>query len=802
VNNPLPLFKATFLSKKLKIKYILSLFHRPLKISLKSTFLIIFILHQPLFSVEVEQVVLSVILNQEEKGEFFISMTEDGDILFPLKDFYSIGLVNIPEKAIVSADSISLRSLYPDIKYEIDEGKAALYILASPVLFEKQVLDFTMRKPPDMITEGSNSFVLNYAIGFGGGTSTGSSFLSLPFETALSTDDILFLSNYSYNKTETDSKFTRYMSSIIIDDREKLLRYTFGDFYGYSSELGGSCNFGGINVTRTFSIDPYFVRFPDLPLSGIIQSTSRIEVYINGALVREEILPPGQFSLVNVPVTAGAGAAMVVIRDAFGREQIIQNPYYYSQLLLRPGLHEFSYSFGFKRENFGIENFNYGEPGLMGLHRYGFTDWFTGGMHAEIDKDTFNAGLESILILGLTGDLLLAGSISNERGKLGNAFSLGYTYSSKSLYGKLSFRKMSSSYANLSLPSSGEKSNWQLGAGLGFYKRKLGSLSVNASYMKMHSGSTYKNIFLVYTRKLFNNILLLLRAQRSEAEEVRNEVFVGASTFIGNNLSGSVDYKNDGEVYYLSTSFQKDPPSISGFGYSLEIDSQGTGQGGADVDGTLLVQYKGRYGEYSGGIRKIGEEDYYDAGISGSITMIDGSVFLSRPIYNSFALVKASGLGGVGVERNGDKVAVTNKNGKAIVPDLVSNYGNEISLRPIDLPINYNLNELKKYVAPPYRGGSVVNFNINKVQGFTGRIFYYDNGKKVPAEFAWVGLEVNGELFESVVGIGGEFYMENLPAGKYYGKILLEEKTWGFEVVIPESEEMLVDLGDIICEEK
>ncbi|MGQ9616422.1 MAG: fimbria/pilus outer membrane usher protein [Spirochaetota bacterium] len=768
---------------------------------LRNTFLLVIILvSQPLFPVEIEQAVLNVILNQEERGEFFLSITEDGDILFPIEDLYSLGLVNLPEKAIVFKDSISLKSLYPYLKYEINEDEASLYILAAPELFEKHVLDFTMKKPSDMITGGANSFVLNYAIGFGGGTSPDSLFFNIPLETALSTGDILFLSSYSYNKTETDSRFRRYMSSMIVDDRVRLVRYTFGDFYGYSGELGGSGNFCGINATRAFSINPYFVKFPDLPLSGIIQTTSSIEVYINGALVREEILPPGQFSLVNVPVTAGAGNAMIVVRDAFGREQIIQNPYYYSQLLLRPGLHEFSYSLGFKREDFGTENFKYSDPSLIALHRYGFTKWLTGGAHTEIDRDTFNAGLDTILILGLAGDLSLAGSLSSERGKFGSAFSLGYAYSSKNFHGRLSVRQISDSYANLSLPSSSEKSNWQLGGGLGFYQRDLGSLSINASYMKMHSGDVYKNMFLVYTRKLFNNILLLFRAQRSEAEEIRNEFFLGASTFIGNNLSSSVDYKTDGEVSNLSTRFQKDPPSISGFGYSLEIDSQATGQGGAEVDGAVSAQYRGLHGEYSGGIRKIGEEDYYDAGVSGSIAMIDRSVFMSRPINNSFALVKASGLSGVGVERNGDKIAITNKKGKAIVPDLVNNYGNEISIRPLDLPINYNLNEMKRYVAPPYRGGSVVSFNINKVQGFTGRIFFYDNGKKVPAEFAWIGLDVNGELFESVVGMRGEFYLENIPPGTYQGQIFLEEKTRKFELIVPDSEEMIVDLGDIVCE--
>ncbi len=504
-------------------------------------FIVILILNHPVFSKSAERALLNVILNQEEEGEYFLSITEEADILFPLEYLKSLGMVNLPEKAIIFDDSVSLKSLYPEIKYTINESDASLLITASPKLFKEHVIDFTQRRPSNMITEGVTSLVLNYAVDYSGGSSL-NSFFNVPLEAMFHTGRVLFLSNFLYNKSGTDTRFARLMSSLIIDDQDTLTRYTFGDFYGFSGELGGIGNFGGISVNRIFSINPYFVKFPDLPLSGVIQTTSQIEVYINGALVRKETLPPGEFSIVNVPVTAGAGDTMIVIRDAFGREEFIMNPYYYSQLLLKPGLHEFSYNLGFKRKNFGTENFAYEDPSLIGFHRYGFTKWFTGGINAEMDRDTFNAGLDAIVILGLVGDLSLAGSLSNEMGRFGNAFSLGYAYSSRNFYGRFSIMQSVKSYANLSLSSTVEKPHWQVSAGAGFYQRHFGSLSFNASYMTMHSGDTYKNMFCVYTRKLFNNGILFFRVQRSVADEVRNEFFVGANAFFGKRLSGSIDY--------------------------------------------------------------------------------------------------------------------------------------------------------------------------------------------------------------------------------------------------------------------
>ena len=125
-----------------------------------------------------------------------------------------------------------------------------------------------------------------------------------------------------------------------MDDRARLVRYLVGDRFDATGPLGGSALLGGFSVSREFSLDPYFVRFPTVGLSGAVFTRSTAEVYVNGQLVRREILPPGPFELRNLPASVGSGTAEVVLRDAFGRQQVISPPFYFTSTLLRAGIQE------------------------------------------------------------------------------------------------------------------------------------------------------------------------------------------------------------------------------------------------------------------------------------------------------------------------------------------------------------------------------------------------------------------------------------------------------------------------------
>jgi len=119
----------------------------------------------------------------------------------------------------------------------------------------------------------------------------------------------VFAETFSISSGERlqNGTWARLMTNLTFDWRDKLTRIIAGDSTATSDALGGSLLMGGLSVTRTFALDPYFMMLPTRQLGGTLLTPSTVDVYVNGQLVRRETLPPGQFSLQNVPVTTGSG---------------------------------------------------------------------------------------------------------------------------------------------------------------------------------------------------------------------------------------------------------------------------------------------------------------------------------------------------------------------------------------------------------------------------------------------------------------------------------------------------------------
>ena len=58
---------------------------------------------------------------------------------------------------------------------------------------------------------------------------------------------------------------------------------------------------------------------------------------------------------------------------------------------------------------------------------------------------------------------------------------------------------------------------------------------------------------------------------------------------------------------------------------------------------------------------------------------------------------------------------------------------------------------------------------------------------------------MGNEVISSVVGMDGAFYLENIPAGTYRARLLLEGREIAFDLVVPQSKDAIVDLGEIDC---
>ena len=103
-------------------------------------------------------------------------------------------------------------------------------------------------------------------------------------------------------------------------------------------------------------------------------------------------LPPGSFTLADLPIESGLGSTRVIIRDTFGREQSLNVGFYLSTQLLKRGEQDYSYVGGLERTSTGTK-VEYGRAMGTAVHNIGLTDSLTIGFQAEGAKDLAMAGV-------------------------------------------------------------------------------------------------------------------------------------------------------------------------------------------------------------------------------------------------------------------------------------------------------------------------------------------------------------------------------------------------------------------------
>ncbi|MCX5867659.1 MAG: fimbria/pilus outer membrane usher protein [Proteobacteria bacterium] len=751
-----------------------------------------------------DQEVLEVYLNSEKKGDFIVIRKADY-ILFKASDFKSLGFKDIPKAILINGENyISLKALYPAVNYKFDEKKLSVDITAEPKLLSTELIDLTSTREYKVLYPKYNSAFLNYLISYNAGERLKFQDLNIPFEAGIRLRDYLTYSNFSYRKTGDQEKFVRLMSNITRDDRKAMRRVTLGDFIASSGgHLGGSGNIGGINIAKEFSIDPYFIRYPNIIFPGYIQNPSEVELYINGIPVRKERLSPGGFEFLNLPLTNGLQDVELVIKDDSGRVERLKYPFYFAAGILKPGLHDYNYGLGFKREDFRDKNFDYGDPVFLFYHKYGLNSKLTIGVRGEADRDFLNLGPSASFLAGKAGviEVSAATSISNKRPGWGS--SIDYYYNDNKFGGRFMFEYLNREYSNISLESIKEKERFESLLSLSYNLKVIGSLSFMLSEINKYDNPNVLDLTFYFSRNLFRYVNLLLRAsQLRQADKNISEIFAGLNFYFGDRNSGGVSYQQDIEKpkdnYKETVYLQRNPPFGEGVGYRFMAESENN-DWAKKADGNANVEYRGRYGIYDANYYNFEGKNIYNLTASGGAVFIDKSLFITRPVTDSFSLVKVADLKNVTVNLSSNESGKTNGKGEILVPGLISYYENKISVQDDAIPMNYRIGKTEMFVSPPYRGGGIVKLDIKKIQNLTGHIFLIKDGKKFPAELGKLTMNIDNRLVETVVGKGGEFYIEDVKAGKYELSLIYRGMECIINVVVPESDEMVINVGELLC---
>lgn len=775
--------------------------------------------------------IVNVVLNRQQKGEFFVILAEDGDFFVKSSDLRSMDLTG-PFPAAVTIGSepyIPLRS-FTGLSYTFDEKKLTLEIDAAPSLLPEQILDFSPQEPLKVYYPKDSSAFLNYRLDYYSGNSFRFQGFNMTNELGVRKGDFLFLSDSLFTKDTSNSSFIRLSTSLIYDRRQDMQRIICGDLAASSGDLGSGVILGGLSLSKLYRINPYFIKYPSAGFSGLVSLPSEMEVYLNGSRIRTDRLSPGGFELRNITGYGGASQVEVVVRDPFGREQRIGYPFYFTDLLLKKGLHEYSYNLGAIRQDYGIKSNEYGKLAFSGFHNYGMTDFLTLGFRGEWAGSVFNMGPQMSFLSRIAGTLTasLSGSYDGH-GRTGVAGLIGYSYQGTHLSGRIFLKGISSDYSTIDPLLSVFKTKYEADVGIGYSSRTAGSINLDFASTGVYQGDTVRTATVSYSRNLTAKINLFASFRRVFEPVSGNEFFVGINYYPGRQINLSANYRRVEDVNTETLTVQKNQPLGEGVGFSATLGR--TDSDVTDVTGfNPSVTYNGPHGVYSVDYAWLdidgGSRDSSRISVSGAVAYLGSTIGFIRPVTDSFALVKVGEVEGVRINLNNEVMARTDASGMAFVPDMGSFNYNQVSITDKDVPMEYLLNAKLRYVSPPFRSGSCVMFDAAKVQAVTGIIRARIGNETKPLEYDEITIPVNGAPVKLQTGAGGEFYLDNyslgradvvdiqeqgcaaldktfvgsMMPGRYTAYVTHEGKTCSFKFDLPDTSDMIVDLGKVMCE--
>jgi len=743
------------------------------------------LLSQPTAAQE-QRTFLDVTVNSVSKGDTLVVL-RGSDAFVSAAWLTGAGLTGFAgrREPIDGEDFVSLASLAPAATFVFEERELKLAIIASPDLLGTRVRDLQQGRPENLVYRRDTSGFVNYALSMG---STGES--DIFSEAGISMRGALLYTTLS----ATGGSVVRGLSNITIDDRSRIRRWIFGDSFAATGTLGGDAQLAGMTVAREFAIEPYFVRYPTLSLSTPLSTPSAVEVYVNGRLVREEKVEPGRLDIRNLPLTTGQNNTRIVIRDPFGSTRELTSGYYSTASVLAPGVHDYQYSLGMRRNALSTASWGYSAPALLARHRVGLSNLITAGGRVEAAPGLVSGGPAVSLRLPF-GEVEAAAAASRAGGVYGTAASASYSYAGRSGSIGTSLRRSDAHYATLGLNAFDLRPRTEMTA---FASMPLGhglSLSAQHGYGILQDATIRMRSELLASARVGSHADLMATAARiDEGHGPRTEVSIGMTVMFGARTSAttSMTRGSDG-TNRTSVDLQRPLPMGTGYGYQVRA-----GQDLHQLPSGAL-QYQGAYGRYEVRQDMSSGRPHTNVNISGAIVGIGGGLFATRPVRSSFALVQVPGVKDVRGFSSNQEIGRTNAHGNILVPDLLPYYANLLNIADTDVPLDYLVPRVQATVAPPYRGGILVRFPVERLQRSEGRIVLVIGGEDRPPTYGELTVTVKGERLASPLGSNGEFYFENLPGGHHPAVIQYDQGSCAFTLNVPVADDAVARLGIVRC---
>jgi len=556
---------------------------------------------------------------------------------------------------------------------------------------------------------------------------------------------------------------TRGLTTWTKDLLKKGLSVEIGDVFTPTLGITSTSNLLGFKMgtERELTGDLY----PVPVIAGIADSRTTAEIYLNNERQRQLNLDQGPYSIEQGSMLNGLNSSSVVLRDEFGREQIIQSDFYFTNRALRPRASEWAVTGGLSR--FGSIGNDYRDLALAGFYRRGVSSFLTLGSSAQVMGRNANLGLDATVVLGTAGVLTLSSLASQSDGQSSLSFSAGYSFQTR---------------------------NWSINAQT--LKRSTDSWQLSDQW-RGGSVITKSNLAsIAYTHRPFQVGLSWSSNTYSSGSQNERLSLTGRYSGAKSTLSAQLYRDRDESGFYVfytrpfgnrqraSMSFSDDHRSVAFNGRAGKINY---GLGTSDTGSYANAGLDTRTGRFQAQSTTRDGRTSLSGRYEGSVWLGEGGALVGRTLNRSFALVEVADTSDAKLNANGSR-QVTNKRGYALFPlsaYRTSNVGLDVS----SLPLDDQVNERTQTTTPTRLFGSKVTFPISYTKPLELRAIF--QGEIVRGS----GVAVADDL-EVPIADDGRIFLSNYRAG---GTISIKTDSVTCSGVLPIDKDDK-DLEEIECQ--
>jgi outer membrane usher protein len=728
---------------------------------------------------------VTLIVDGQPRGEVIVLVDDDDAIWLPAAALCELRLCRTGGLERDGVRYLKLASLGDSVSARLDRDAGELRLHLDSEALEDTTIALGGQRPADLERASSPSLFVNYALLGDARTAAMEHFtVGGAAEAGLSLGGTLA---YSAMTVVDTTHVVRGLTSYTVDWRAKLVRFVAGDEVVAGGTLGGGGVIGGLHVARDFSIDPYFIAQPTLTQTGVVSQPSTIEVYRDGQLIRREVVPAGPYRVEDFAGTSGADTK-IIVRDAFGLTRatatsMIAPP----ATALRPGLSMFDYAIGFAR-TLGAASFDYPRPALLAVHRLGITNLLTLGARAEATLDRASGGASAVLTRGrIALEATAAASASSLGGSGAAALTLGWHRHGVSLAALV--RAVGDHYTTIDLAPEVDRAvaETELTASWSITPRATVLLQGAAEHMRS-SGDRVRGG--VTTSLQLGDARLFVSADAARLAALWTVEASATLAWSWGERTTATSSASAGTTQSVAASLSRAMPAGTGVGYQLTAATgtldRATARGVAQGDvGRVEVA-----GEWINGAGHAG------LALSGGLVAIGGTVKPTRAVQGGFALVRVAESAGVRTYLDNQPIGRTDGAGELVLPELQANYGNRIRVDARDLPLDVSTQALERTIAPPRRGGVVVELSPRRTAIARGTI----HGVRAGAPFdVSYGELVIDRAIAAPIGHAGAFEVEAVAPGRHHGVITVDGVACELELEIP-PDRPVIDAGTLTCQ--